>query len=142
MCQIIKFSLNNTLFSAPAFEIRRKVFVEEQKVPAEEEFDEFEEESSHFLAMIGEIPVGTARWRFTENGIKLERFAVLEDFRHKHVGSKILTSVLEDVRVHSKKVYLHAQIQAVKFYERFGFIKKGEIFLECDIEHYKMELDI
>lgn len=142
MVDIIKFSTNNPLFSAPAFEIRRKVFVEEQNVPAEEEFDEFEDESNHFLALINDIPVGTARWRFTDHGIKLERFAVLKSYRNKQVGSKLLTYILEDVRPYKKIIYLHSQIPAIEFYKRFGFVQKGGMFLECDIEHYMMLLDI
>ena len=61
-----------------AKKIRYQVFVIGQNVPAEEEIDAFEEQSFHFLAVVNKIPCGAARWRFTENGIKLERFAVLE----------------------------------------------------------------
>jgi predicted GNAT family N-acyltransferase len=141
MLEIIKFTVNINQFSDPAFEIRRKVFVIEQQVPADEEFDEYEKESQHFLAIYNNIPAGTARWRFTNYGIKLERFAVLEEFRKMKVGSKILSEILKEVVPFDKKIYLHAQIQAVDFYQKFGFVKKGEIFSECDIEHYKMELD-
>ncbi|MBA3898761.1 MAG: GNAT family N-acetyltransferase [Bacteroidetes bacterium] len=142
MYDIIKFSTNNPLFSAPAFEIRRKVFVEEQNVPAEEEFDEFEEDSQHFLALLNDLPLGTARWRFTDYGIKLERFAVIKEYRNKNVGHALLTSVLEEVKPYNKTIYIHAQVPALKFYERFGFIIKGALFIECDIEHYMMVLDI
>jgi predicted GNAT family N-acyltransferase len=142
MCEILKFSVSDTVYAAPAFEIRRKVFVEEQNVPAEEEFDQFEDESNHFLALKNNIPVGTARWRYTDTGIKLERFAVLKEFRNQNVGGKILSAILDDVKPHEKRVYLHAQVPAIAFYQKFGFIKKGEMFLECDIEHYKMELDL
>ena len=64
-----------------AFEIRKKVFVIEQAVDPAREYDEFENSSAHFIARLDGIPVGTARWRFTGNGVKLERFAVLEAAR-------------------------------------------------------------
>lgn len=126
-----------------AFAIREKVFVEEQRVPKEEEYDEFEQSSVHFLAVNEQgRACGTARWRFTDKGIKLERFAVLEDCRNAGVGSALMAAVLEDVNNHpdsaGKKIYLHGQLTAVPLYEKFGFEKKGEQFEECDILHYLM----
>ena len=63
------------------FEIRHEVFVIGQKVPHEEEFDEFEDSSHHFMAFSGQEPAGVARWRYTQKGIKMERFAVRTNFR-------------------------------------------------------------
>jgi predicted GNAT family N-acyltransferase len=122
------------------FKIRQKVFVEEQQVPEEEEYDEFEDTSSHYLALSNGIPAGVARWRETEKGVKLERFAVLEEFRNQEVGSNILKQVLQDVETthKGKQIYLHAQLKAIPFYERHGFEKVGDMFSECDILHYKM----
>lgn len=130
-----------------AFEIRRKVFVEEQQVPAEEEYDEFEKSSRHFLAYGPEgNPCGTARWRYTSNGIKLERFAVLSDSRGKGVGSVLVQKLLEDVATQpeakGKTLYLHAQTTAMPLYSKFGFKPVGEEFLECDILHYLMKKQV
>ena len=124
------------------FDIRQKVFVEEQNVPREEEYDEFEETSTHYLATYNGEPAGVARWRETDKGVKLERFAVLPEFRNKEVGGYILKQVLADVlSLHAgKNIYLHAQVPAMNFYARHGFEKVGEMFSECDIEHFKMVL--
>lgn len=124
------------------FGIREKVFVQEQKVPAADEYDEHEENARHYLATYNNIPCGAARWRKTQNGIKLERFAVLPDFRNKAVGSHILQQVLQDVRQFypDELIYLHAQLPAIPFYKRHGFVTEGEMFSECDINHYKMYL--
>lgn len=134
---------NEDLLKA-AFQIREKVFVEEQHVPAEEEYDAYETTSRHFLAYYTAIPCGTARWRHTEKGIKLERFAVLPEFRSKKVGSALVQKLLEDVQnqpdTHGKPVYLHAQVTAMPLYAKFGFQPVGDMFLECDIQHYKMVL--
>ena len=127
-----------------ALDIRRKVFVEEQFVPLEEEFDEYEADSLHYLAYCDNIPCGTARRRFTEKGVKLERFAVLPEFRKRGVGSALVDFVLRDLRTDhgnaDRAVYLHAQLTAVSLYEKFGFEKEGEEFEECGIRHYKMVL--
>lgn len=125
-----------------ALQIRKQVFVVEQKVDEKEEFDEFEEISRHFIAKISDQAVGTARWRYTEKGIKLERFAVSADARGKGVGQELVKTILQDVdnqaESKGKLCYLHGQITAVYLYEKFGFQKVGDIFDECGILHYKM----
>ncbi|GAA4450591.1 GNAT family N-acetyltransferase [Nibrella saemangeumensis] len=126
-----------------AFAIRREVFVEEQQVPADEEYDEFEESSRHFLALANGEPCGTARWRQTPKGIKLERFAVRQAFRGQGVGRALVRAVLDDVFRHHAQpelVYMHAQVSAMPLYTGFGFEPVGDLFDECGIMHYKMVL--
>jgi predicted GNAT family N-acyltransferase len=127
-----------------AFSIRDKVFVIEQEVDPAEEYDEFEQSSTHFLAWLDDQPVGTARWRLTSNGVKLERFAVLKEARGKGVGQALVGAVLSDIAVspetEGKQKYLHAQLTAMPLYSKFGFEKEGDIFDECNILHYKMKL--
>lgn len=125
-----------------AFEIRQEVFVVEQEVSREDEFDEFESSSRHFVALQNGLPVGAARWRKTENGIKLERFAVKKTHRGMGVGSGLVRMVIADIQkqiVHKEYLYLHAQIEAIPLYEKFGFQKTGSQFEECNIKHFKME---
>jgi predicted GNAT family N-acyltransferase len=121
-----------------AWAIRREVFVVEQNCPEEIEW-EFEEESTHFLAKLAEEPVGTARYRETANGFKLERFAVLEKARNNGVASALVQTLLNELMDSNKKIYLHAQLTATPLYAKFGFKPKGENFWEADIEHVKME---
>jgi len=127
-----------------AFQIRELVFVVEQEVDASEEYDEFEDSSIHFLAKLDGAPVGTARWRFTSNGVKMERFAVLEDARGQGVGQALVAAVLSDIEAmpeaRGKMKYLHAQLHAMPLYAKFGFQQVGEQFEECAILHYKMQL--
>ena len=142
MLKIIKIIKESDL--EKAFSIRKTVFVEEQKVSETDEYDSHEGESHHFLATFDNTPCATARWRFTEKGVKLERFAVLKDFRGKNIGNQILKKVLDDITrmpetdAHTR--YLHAQLAAVPFYEKEGFKKVGEMFEECNIQHFKMIL--
>jgi len=127
--------------SAPAdletvFAIRRQVFVVEQNCPPELEW-EFEDESTHFLATVNGEPAGASRWRKTDKGYKLERFAVLEAFRGG-VGSALVRAVLDDLPADAGYVYMHAQLPAVSLYQKFGFEKVGEEFEEAGIRHFKM----
>jgi predicted GNAT family N-acyltransferase len=119
------------------FAIRREVFVDEQNCPPELEW-EFEEESNHFFATVNGEPAGACRWRKTDKGYKLERFAVLKKFRGMGVGQELVKTVLADLPADAEYVYMHAQIQAVSLYEKFGFEKTGPEFEEAGIRHYKM----
>ena len=119
------------------FAIRREVFVVEQNCPPELEW-EFEEESNHFLATVNDEPAGACRWRKTDKGYKLERFAVLSKFRGFGVGQAMVKAVLADLPSNADYVYLHAQVQAVSLYLKFGFEKTGPEFEEAGIRHYKM----
>lgn len=121
------------------FAIRRKVFVEEQNCPPELEW-EFEDESTHFMGSVNGIPAGAARWRLTEKGFKLERFAVLIDFRGMGMGKALVQAVLNDLPRDASYIYLNAQLTAVGLYEKFGFVKEGSQFEEAGIQHFKMVL--
>lgn len=122
-----------------AFKIRKKVFVEEQEVDEREEY-EFEEESTHFIAQIDGKYVGTARWRETDKGIKLERFAVLSEHRSSGVGSALVQAVIKNIPEHFTYLYLHAQLTAMGLYAKYGFKEEGPMFEEAGIKHYKMVL--
>ncbi len=128
-----------------AFTIREQVFVEEQKVPADLEYDQHDRQATtrHYLALVDGQPAGAARWRPTDHGVKLERFAVLPSFRNQGVGEALVHQVLADVQAEAAdapQVYMHAQLRAIPLYERTGFQKVGEMFEEADIQHYKMVL--
>jgi predicted GNAT family N-acyltransferase len=138
MFEIKRFSVSDTELAGMAFDIRKKVFVGEQGVDAALEYAH-EDEAHHYLLLLAAKPVGTARWRETEKGIKLERFAVLPEFRNRGIGELLLNEVLKDVVSAGKLIYLHSQARAVHFYARNGFEKAGEMFTEAGIEHYYME---
>jgi predicted GNAT family N-acyltransferase len=139
MSLIVKPVQNTDEFNQ-CFAIRQKVFVEEQQVAPEEEYDEFEDTSKHFLAFLHNEPVGTARYRFIDKKIKLERFAVLKEFRNKGVGIALVKKLLEEsLSQNPSKIYLHAQVQVIPFYEKFGFETVSELFEEAGIMHKVME---
>ncbi len=121
-------------------EIRRRVFVVEQHIDPMIEFDTYENDSQHYLAYFKNKAVGTARWRVTDEGIKMERFSVLKEYRNSGMGTLLVQKILSDVVPYGKKIYLHAQTTTVRFYEKAGFMVASDLFYEANIPHYKMEL--
>lgn len=128
-----------------AFAIREKVYIEEQQINREDEFDEYDATSEHFLAVESGVPCGTGRYRLTNEGIKLERFAVLPEYRRRGIASLLIETMLEYIKINhqdDKKLYLNAQVSAIPLYTNFDFVPEGDRFLECDIEHQKMVLNL
>ena len=138
MIEIKKFRFEDEELMKKAHKIRYDVFVIGQNCPEDLEW-EFEEQSTHFLLIENNIPLATARHRKTDNGFKLERFAVLSQARSKGFGMLILKAILEDIKDSNALKYMHAQKQVIPFYEKVGFEKSGNIFEEAGIMHYKME---
>lgn len=125
-----------------AFKVREVVFIEEQECPPEEEFDGLDDESIHFIAYISGVPVGTSRYRTTDKGVKLERFAVLKEYRGKGVGKRLVQTALGQITATFESgtlLYLHAQLDAMPLYARYGFQKEGEMFVEAGIKHFLMK---
>lgn len=119
------------------FAIRKIVFVDEQGCPPELEYEN-EDVSTHFLALLDHKPCGACRWRKTNDGYKLERFAVLKEFRGKGVGRALIASALDDLPSEAKYIYLNSQLDAMSLYAKFGFVAEGEQFEEAGIQHFKM----
>jgi predicted GNAT family N-acyltransferase len=121
-----------------ALNIRREVFVEEQQIDSTLEFDGLDIKCIHYLGYVEDIPVATARIRTTNDGLKLERFAVLINYRNKGIGKLLLEKIIKDELTKPKKIYLNSQITALRFYKNNGFKVVGQKFYEAGIEHYKM----
>lgn len=118
--------------------IRYTVFVDEQHVPADEEYDEHEPISEHYLVLVDGAPAGTLRWRITREGkAKLERIAVEKHFRGLGVGAAVVQAAMADIPA-GTTVYMHAQTHALPFYEKLGFVGQGERFWEAGLEHLAM----
>ena len=121
-------------------EIRRRVFIEEQHVPEDLEWDGADDAARHWLALYNNEPVGTAR--MPRNG-HIGRMAVLLRARGHGVGTEILRRVLADATQQQlREVYLHAQTHALDFYTRLGFIAEGPEFLDAGIPHRTMRLQL
>ena len=117
-------------------QVRRAVFIVEQQVSEEDEWDAEDTVSVHVLAVRNREPVGTGR---LSPGGKIGRLAVLSEYRGHGLGARILRTLLQEAWHRGLlNVYLHAQVQALPFYEKLGFTAAGEVFEEAGILHRKM----
>lgn len=123
--------------------IRHEVFVVGQDVPEEEEWDGLDEvpSTTHLLALAADgTAVGTARLL---PGGKIGRMAVRAPHRGRGVGSALLLALVELARSQGEpRCHLGAQLQAIPFYERHGFVAEGAVFLDAGIEHREMTLSL
>jgi len=133
--------------------LRHEVFVVEQQVSPEEEFDAFEGTSWHVMVTtcrheqaINQHPaLATGRWRITPEGNpKIERCAVSQATRGQGAGATIVKALLNAIHLTEPgrypNTYLHAQDHAIPFYEKLGFEARGPVFEEAGILHRKMHV--
>ena len=124
--------------------IRRAVFIEEQGYSETEEFDDLDAVSPHVVLFDEAEPIATGRLILEPNGIaKLGRIAVLKTYRGKHCGQKIVASLLERAKkVGAVTAKISSKTHAVPFYETFGFQAYGDVYLEGNIPHIAMQMQL
>jgi predicted GNAT family N-acyltransferase len=127
-----------------AYEIRRRVFIEEQSVPEEIEMDADDAHAFHALATLDGVAIGCGRMlEHAASEVKIGRMAVLLEFRKTGVGAQILRFLIDRARERGfRKAILHAQLTAEGFYLKEGFVPVGGVFDEAGIAHRKMERDL
>ncbi len=135
MTECFVFDINHPFFEM-ARKIRYDVFVAEQGVDSNLEFDGHDDEARHYLMYYNGKPVAAARVRHTDNGKKLERFAVMAHCRKMGLGRHFMSFIMDE----AGEMYFHSQLNAVPFYEKAGFETTGDLFFEAGIPHYKMIL--
>jgi YbgC/YbaW family acyl-CoA thioester hydrolase len=129
----------------PAQQLRTEVFVQEQKVPVEMEWDEFDAAAIHAVAFnrLG-MPIATGRLLQPQEGIesgtvRIGRMAVTRVLRGTGLGRDILLALMQRAREQGQRtVVLHAQRSAEVFYQLQGFMARGETFEEAGIDHVEM----
>jgi predicted GNAT family N-acyltransferase len=121
--------------------VRRSVFVQEQKVPEELEWDDADERAYHVLATSADgSPIGTGRLKLD---CHIGRMAVVKSWRGRGVGRKILQALIGLAEKEGCEVVrLHAQVHALEFYARHGFSPVGGVFDEAGIPHRLMQLTL
>jgi predicted GNAT family N-acyltransferase len=120
--------------------VREAVFVHEQSVPVELEWDEFDAVSTHVLAEAAGLAIGTGR--LLPDG-HIGRMAVIKPWRGIGVGNAMLSTLVELARIRGlSRLQLNAQEHAIVFYQRYGFLAEGDIFLEAGIPHRRMVRDL
>ncbi|WP_080849219.1 GNAT family N-acetyltransferase [Cytobacillus gottheilii] len=122
-----------------ALYVRKKVFVEEQNVSEEEEIDQYEKESTHFVLYDNNEPVGAGRFRVLDGYGKVERICVMKEARKGGSGKRIMMSIEQYAADQGlTKLKLNAQTHAIPFYEKLGYEAVSEEFLDAGIPHRTM----
>lgn len=127
-----------------AFDIRRKVFVDEQQVPLHLEMDEYDDDAVHFVGYNLEQPIAAGRIREIEQGIgKIERVSVLSEFRGQHVGVLMMEAMEQYARSAGMAVLkLNSQSYAIPFYKKLNYTVTSPEFLDAGIPHRSMEKNL
>ena len=139
MTKIIDFDISDKEHYQQALAIREQVFIDEQQVERKLEVEN-EAAAHYYLLLLDELPIATGRWRKTSRGIKLERFAVLAQYRNKNYGSILLQHILQQLESRPEELYLHAQLKAIPYYQRQGFRTQGDMITAANIRHYLMAM--
>jgi predicted GNAT family N-acyltransferase len=121
--------------------IREEVFIREQAIPAELEWDGLDESCRHALALSHKgDAIGCGR--MSANG-HIGRISVLPQWRKQKVGTAIMEALLDYARTHEyKQVDVDAQTHALPFYRSFGFTEHGKEFIEAGLPHIKMTMKL
>lgn len=128
-----------------AFNLRRDVFMGEQGVTEDEEFDGLDDgdNCTHYLAKVAGMSAGTVRLYKKQNSLKLQRLCVAKNYRGFGVGRKIVEKVIADAKKNGiQTIELEAQTHAIGFYQSFGFKAYGDEFMDARIPHRKMKLEL
>ena len=130
-----------TVADMPAvFELRHEVFVVGQDVPEELERDELDAVSDHAVALVDGRVVGTGR--LLPDGT-IGRMAVSSSVRGQGIGAAVLGVLEQRARERGlTAVELHAQVHALGFYDRYGYVPYTEVYLEAGIEHRSMRKEL
>ena len=119
--------------------IRRKVFIEEQNVTAEDEFDGTDAGAIHLLVRDGNQPIATGRIIIEDGVFYLGRIAVLKERRGQKYGEFVLRLLIRKAyELGGTEQRLHSQTHAIGFYEKFGFTVTSEEYMEAHIPHMNM----
>ena len=131
-----------------AEKIRRQVFIQEQSILEQDEWDALDAVSLHFVVYDRhlendlKINQAIATARLLENN-SIGRVAVLKSYRSKGVGRLIMQQIIEHARTEKRQfLKLSSQLHAIAFYESFGFQVKGVGYLDCGIPHIDMYLKL
>ena len=127
-----------------ALRIRREVFVEEHNVPESIELDEFDtldSQCKHILVLYNKKPVGTARCNLiSDSELKVQRFCFLPEYRNVGFGKLLLEFIEKEFsQIGYNYFFLEAKFSVHEFYEKCGYKKVSDVFIEANVPHIKME---
>lgn len=145
----IKASSDDVEIVAAAHQIRDAVFIEEQKIAPELEYDGTDEGAIHYVGFVASVPVVTARVAVTNEGAHIQRVATVKSARRNGYAQQLLTKLMADITPQLKnnpnvknQFYLGAQLTALPLYESLGFTATGPVFLDAGIKHRLLKLQV
>jgi predicted GNAT family N-acyltransferase len=122
--------------------IREKVFIQEQKVTPELEWDGMDKKAIHFLVFKDEEAIGCARAIVIKSQMQLGRMAVLKEYRGQGAGSTLIEKAIVTAKLKQlSSIQISAQCNAINFYVKFGFEVMGDTYLDAEILHRDMTLE-
>ncbi|MDA7751577.1 GNAT family N-acetyltransferase [Methylophilaceae bacterium] len=122
--------------------IRETVFILEQQIDSSLEWDNVDNLSTHVLLRNNNLDIGCARFFYKENYIKLERMAILKKYRKQGFGSLLIESIVKHIRGETLMIIISAQVAAIPFYKKQGFVLVGDSYMEAGNIHHQMVLNI
>lgn len=138
-----KFFIKQTRFKddiAGIQHVREQVFIKEQHVPVELEWDGLDDEAVHLLVTHNNHPVATSRMLADGH---IGRMAVMPDWRNQGIGTAMLLKLIEIARqLNHKAVFLSAQVGAIDFYSKQGFNIDSDTYMDAGIPHRDMILNL
>jgi predicted GNAT family N-acyltransferase len=122
--------------------LRRTVFIEEQGVSEADEVDDRDDAAIHLLALLDGRPMGTARLLVEGSTGKIGRVCVLPEARGTGLGAALIRAAVAELRATPgvTRAKLGAQVHALGFYERLGFVAVGPVYPDAGIDHRDMVL--
>ncbi len=124
-----------------ALALRREIFIDEEGRDRLVESDDYDLTAHHIIAVRDRAVVGTLRLYLlnpTDTDIKIGRVAVKKDMRREGIGRSLMEAAHQWAGAQFDSIYLHAQVQMVGFYEKFGYACEGGVFMESGTEHIVM----
>ena len=139
-CHLLKITYNDEDFSLIRH-IRKTVFSNELEISESELFDDFDNSCDHFLIFDGTNIVGSLRIIVMDDKIKLERMAILKEYRTKSYGKLCISQIKEYYSALGFSQIILDSIFSVKtFYKKCGFMEEGKTFQRVGIDHIRMSL--
>lgn len=124
-------------------QIRKKVFGSELNISEKEIFDSNDTLAAQFLIKLNDNVIGTLRLRQVGKVSKIERMAILKEYRMQGYGLKSLEEIIQYCRERKiGKIILDSMYDVKSFYKKCGFVESGQIFTRVGIPHIEMYLDL
>ena len=139
---LLKLNFNDNNFSIIR-NVRKNVFADELGISESKLFDEYDEFCDHFIIFDGKNVVGSVRFVSFGKTIKLERMAILQEFRRKNYGKNSILQLREFYNsLGYAQIFLDSIYSVMGFYKKCGFLEQGKIFQRVGIKHVRMSLSL